>query len=93
MNSTPEIIGFLTWLYIPPTINSIVGLHGANVPLPIRIKVRIVDTRIIKPVITAKPPRTDLRFKTEFIESPIIRYGIKTAFVAGNKKETKCLII
>ena len=53
---TPEIIGFLTCPYIPPVTNFLVGLHGANVPLPILIIVDIVIVMIYNPMHTITSP-------------------------------------
>lgn len=55
---TPNIIGFLTYPYIPQIINFLVGLQGANVPFPIFIKLDIVRIITYNPRIIIISPIT-----------------------------------
>lgn len=57
--NTPIIIGFLTYLYIPPVINFFVGLHGARVPFPVLTKVDIVIIITERPMHIKIKPITD----------------------------------
>ena len=57
--STPIIIGFLTYLYIPSITSFPVGLHGASVPLPILTNFVIVSIIIYKPVNISRRPASN----------------------------------
>lgn len=89
---TPEIIGFLTYLYSPPVTSFFGGLQGARVPFPIRIKDEIVIIRRVIPTIMSNSPGIKVQLFTTRMFFSIYR-GIKIRTVIGRIREKNCLMI
>ena len=89
--STPIIIVFLTYPYIPLIINFLVGLQGANVPFPILIKVDTVINMTNNPMNMRISP-INKAHKCFIERSCSMVKGIRIKTVMGSIKEMICLI-
>lgn len=96
---TPEIMGFLTWPYIPSVMSLEVGSQGANVPLPTTINIRIVSTISVIPITHTNDPTTICITEENILipnrvdfEKNSIKPGITNSAEKGSINDFICLI-